>query len=628
MTRRAGSASRGELFLLLGGLGGLAAGLAWTGPTLGTLGSATLLYSGCLAVVLALVHRHGAVLDRGWVLLGVALVLRLLFLPSITDLSVDPFRYVWDGWLHGTGVNPYRFTPSDPILADRHGEILFRQMNSRDFFSIYPPLSQWLFLPAGLAYEHLGWPAVLYVLKGTLAVVEAAGVILLFLALRALDVNARWLALYAWNPLVLVTVPAVGHSEAGLVAGLGLLALGLARRRPVLAWTGLGLAIVSKVVPLLVAPLLLKHHAKARGWRFTFVAAGVGLLPALVLSLPFLFPGLPHRLADSASLYVGLFEFNAGLFALLRAGLEPISRGHAGTHAGWILQGCLLAGVLAVWLRHPISSGRQVLAGALLLMGLVLATATTVHPWYLLWGLPLVPLVRRHRAAWLWASWAGFLTYFAYRGVAEALPAGLFWGGVFVLVLWDEWPRMREPLLRWAGRRKARQLCEYVGDGLVLDLGAGEGYVGEALGAPNRTLILADVARSFRVDLPAFVFDGRRLPLADGVVDTVVLSLVLHHARDPEQLLREAMRVAHHRVVVTESTFRTEWERRVLRWADRAVNWNRGPAFARLEEGPLSFARPEEWEQRIRAAGGRVIHSRRLNRVGHRHHLVVATPRQ
>lgn len=610
--------------------GMLAAALAWTGPTLQTLPAATLLYTGYLAVVLVLVFRHGPALDDPWVLLGGALLLRLLFLPSVTDLSVDPFRYVWDGWLTVEGTNPYRWVPSDPELVHRHGTELFREMNSRDFFSIYPPLSQWLFIPAGIAYERLGWPGALFVLKGTLALVELGGVVLLFKALRLMGMAPRWLALYAWNPLALVAVAAVGHSEGGLVLGLGILAFGLARGSPRTAWAGLGLAVISKAVPLLVAPLLFRHHRIRTGAAAALRAAAVGAVPALLLSAPFFFAGLPARVAASADLYVRLFEFNAGPYALLRSMLDPLVSWNVGAVLGPGLRGLMLAAAAAIWWVHPVSRARDVLRGGLLLMGIYLAAATTVHPWYLLWGLALVPFTRRHRGAWLWASWAAFPTYFAYTGTGEGWLAALFWGGVMVALIWEEGPRLRNSLLRVAGRRKARQIEPWLAGERILDLGSGEGYVGahlEALaGDGNRRVILADVDPFFQERLPRFLFDGLRLPLESDSVDTVVLSLVLHHAGDPGRLLEEAFRVARRRVVITESTYRYGWERGVLEVADRLVNRGRGSGAMGTGRGILHFRTVVEWKREIEIRGGLVLVSRRLNRVGHRHHLLVARP--
>jgi alpha-1,6-mannosyltransferase len=626
---------------LLTAFGLLAGALALLGPELGTLGPALVLHTLLIGILLQLVgglvpapapaadaeaRFELRLLDRTGILIGGALLLRIGFLFTTPDLSVDPYRYLWDGWLHSGGIDPYRHTPSDPALVDRHGSLLFGAMNSRDFYSIYPPLSQWLFYPAGALYERLGWPGSWFVLKATVTAAEFGGVVLLHRALHRMNAAPRLLALYAWNPLVLVTVAGVGHSEGGLVLAFGVLALGLAAFRPALAWAGLGLAVISKGIPLVLAPLLFRHHRGRIGMRRTLTAAVLGAVPVLLLSAPLLTPGLVSRAGASIDLYVTLFEFNAGLYALLTALLQPFTGGHAGALVGPGLRLAFAALAIVIFLRHPVERPAQVLAAGLLLMGLYLATATTVHPWYLIWGLVLIPFTPRHRSAWLWASWAGFATYLAYTGVPGALLALIFWGGVAGFVLLEEGWRVRDFLLPRAGRRKARQIAPHLTGRTVLDLGAGEGYVGRALSDSGYRVVLADIDCFPRVDLPAVQTEDARLPFPRNGFDTVVLSLVLHHAEAPDALLAEALRVAGSRVIVTESTFRWAWERRLLDWADRRVNRGRGAGAMAVAEGPLQFDTPEGWEARARSAGARIVISRRLNRIGHRHHLLVLAP--
>ena len=610
--------------------------MAWLGPSLANLPSAIVLYTLWTATLLLLVFRHReSGINRFGVVLGGAVALRLLFLPTVPDLSVDPFRYLWDGLLTASGINPYRYTPSDPELVHLHDTLLFREMNSRDFHSIYPPLSQWVFLVGGVAWERLGWPDAFLLMKGAMTSLELAGLVALVAAARAWKVRPGLVALYALNPLPVLMVAGGGHSEGGLILGLGLLAWGLAlgRNRPsavasAVAWAGLGLAILSKGIPVLGVPLLLRHHLRQMGWPGTLTLAGIGAVPTMLLALPFMREGLPWGALASADLYVSLFEFNAALVTPVRAVLDAASLPWT-PEPGRVLRWAFLGLAAAVILRHPVSSGKDVLRGYLLLQGLYLVTATTVHPWYLLWGLPFIPLVSLYRGAWLWAGWAAFPTYLAYTGVPIFPLSLLFWGGIALFLAPASWPWIRGRLLPLAGRRKARQIAPHLPQGgLVLDLGAGEGWVGRELARSGggRKVLAADVESFLEVDIPAFIFDGRTLPLLDSSVDAVVLSLVLHHASDPDALLAEAVRVARDRVVITESTFQGQWERRALEFVDRWVNRRRSPDGDRWMEAPLHFRRVPEWVQAMERLGSRVTTNRRLNRIGHRHHLLVVRP--
>jgi 2-polyprenyl-3-methyl-5-hydroxy-6-metoxy-1,4-benzoquinol methylase len=90
----------------------------------------------------------------------------------------------------------------------------------------------------------------------------------------------------------------------------------------------------------------------------------------------------------------------------------------------------------------------------------------------------------------------------------------------------------------------------------VLDLGCGLGGYSRALAERGFDVRALDVApdyveraRSMGVD--ADLYDGQRIPLEDGSVDTVILLEVVEHLDDPAGLLREARRVARGNVLVT-----------------------------------------------------------------------------
>ncbi len=610
---------------------GLVLAMAWVGLERGALPVLSLLYGLAFLIVLHAARSREGVLNDPRTLLLWAIAFRVALFPTVPDLSDDAFRYIWDGWLSSQGENPYARVPADAELSHLQGDRLFTEMNSPLYFSIYPPLSQILFLPAGAAHAHIGWPGSFYVLKATILLLEITGLALLLQALRRTGRRLAPFVLYAWNPLVLVAVAGNAHSEGAMMLGVGLLVWGLSSRSPWASGLGVAAAGMVKVVPFAWSLLLLRFSALRWGWRRTAIAAATAAGLSVALLLPFWFPGLWSRVTTSAELYVRHFEFNAGLYFLLKeigvrwTGEDPSAA------LGPALRVAFLLWLVAVSLLHSARDEGSVIRGFVLIVTGYLLLATTVHPWYLLWVLPFLPFTSLLRPAWLWASFASFGTYFTYWEVEDPTRVhltltALVWLGFLLLLLGQFAPAAYDGLLRWAGRRKARHLAPHLEGKSVLDLGAGEGYVAAALAKRGRQVVAADVAPMRKARVPYAVYDGRHLPFPSKSVDHVVLSLVLHHARDADQVVREAFRVARGTVVVTESTYRSKAGLRLLRIMDRAANRFRGGGVLRGMEEDLHFRTVEEWEETFRKEGGRVVRTRWLNRTIHRYVLFEVDP--
>jgi SAM-dependent methyltransferase len=89
----------------------------------------------------------------------------------------------------------------------------------------------------------------------------------------------------------------------------------------------------------------------------------------------------------------------------------------------------------------------------------------------------------------------------------------------------------------------------------MLDIGSGTGHNAEALRARGaRTCAEADLVDFHVVGGGPVLFDGERLPFADGAFDVCLLAFVLSYTDDPAALLREAGRVASWRVLVLQSS--------------------------------------------------------------------------
>ena len=86
-----------------------------------------------------------------WIL-AVGIAMRVLMIASVPVLEDDYFRYLWDGGVTVSGINPYSYSPENVLgnngvpekltkLASDAGGIL-ENINNPSVRSIYPPIAQ------------------------------------------------------------------------------------------------------------------------------------------------------------------------------------------------------------------------------------------------------------------------------------------------------------------------------------------------------------------------------------------------------------------------------------------------------------------------------------------------------
>ncbi len=295
-------------------------------------------------------------------IVGLAVSLRLVMLLAPPSLSDDVYRYRWDGRVQADGRNPYEAPPADSRLESLRDSDWSR-INYPEIRTIYPPLTQVLF-------------AATYGLHGSLKAFQVAAVAgdilliaLLALLIQACSKPAWWLALYALHPLPIVEFAGSGHFDAWAMAAVVGAILLHVRGRAALSTLALAAGILLKTWPFVMAPLFLRHRPR---WHLALLTAPVAGLYAVYFD-----PGMLQPWLD----YAGRWRFNDGIFWLLHAATDSLPAAKA-VAAG-------LGGLLFLWLWRqnidPVRGGYWLLLGFILLM-------PTVHPWYLLWALPLAAL--------------------------------------------------------------------------------------------------------------------------------------------------------------------------------------------------------------------------------------------
>lgn len=360
----------------------------------------------------------------------------LLFVGSWLFLSFVPF---FEKWLYG-----------DVRLYENWANMITgRQLPYRDFRIEYPPLALPVLALPVYARKLVGYHGTYYEwFRVELLVIGLATQVALVYALAALRATRRHaylaLAIAGIGPALLGPIALARYDYWPTLLAVAAVAA-LAARRPTLACALAGAGAAAKVFPAILVPLALVElwrrgglRAAARGvavaaaavaaFVVPFLAAGgsSGLVWALrrqierplqVESLAAVFFGIAHAFGDA---HVRVVK-SAGSDNLVGAGPDLASTllGIAG-----------LLALLAVYVLYARSRGtrEQLVAAAVAALTGYIAFSKVFSPQYLVWLIPLVPLVRS-RAAQLLALAAVGLTQiwepYRYVDYYKDFPAGL-----------------------------------------------------------------------------------------------------------------------------------------------------------------------------------------------------------
>jgi alpha-1,6-mannosyltransferase len=315
---------------------------------------------------------------------AIAAGLRALFLWTDPVLSDDIFRYVWDGRVQRAGINPYLYPPSDPRLELLRDAEIYPGINNKDIPTIYPPLMQAVFLVVtSMTTTVVG-------MKASLVLVDLGLVWVLMNLLEALGHPPLRSLVYAWSPLAVVEVAGSGHNDVVAVVLLVAALWAFERGRNALSFILLGSSGIAKLMGFALAPLFARFVKP----RIYWILPAVGLCAVLPYAAA---GGLAFRGLEE---YGARWRSNDSLFHLLYAltgSLDVAKLVAAGLVALLVL--------VFMWKKTPPLPACYGTIGAILLL------MPTVHPWYLLWMLPLLALYPN--PAWLYLTVSVALSYHA-----------------------------------------------------------------------------------------------------------------------------------------------------------------------------------------------------------------------
>lgn len=365
-------------------------------------------------VAVALVLRDDRVTSRQLVVLifAFAIAYRALLIFTPPSLSDDMYRYVWDGRVQANQINPYAYPPEAPELTYLRDDSVWPLINRKMASTIYPGGAQ-------LTYAALWrvWPdSVRWFQIAMAAGGLAAGVMLAFV-LKALEKPSHLVLIYLWNPLVVFETAHSAHLD-GLVLPLLVGAWwARTRDRDILVGLLLGAATALKLYPAVLLPALWQTSS---GSRSHLAAAKMPLAFATVLAASYL-PYISQGLGVIGFLPTYLEErFNTSPISLLLQSADNVPR-EIETLGIWVAP-ALFAIIGLKFLVRKSTNAEQAIRRCVWPIGAFLITWPNLHPWYVLWLVPLLALyVRPGELGFRFDGWTGWLLFSGLAALAYTL---------------------------------------------------------------------------------------------------------------------------------------------------------------------------------------------------------------
>lgn len=359
-----------------------------------------------------------------WVTLAGASAMQIAAFTTAPRYSDDLYRYVWDGRVQASGIDPYRYVPMATRLAGlRAGSGLFPPtgrgldpshcvtsapgitagctlLNRPLVHTIYPPVSEAYYFLA-----HWWGPRGIQI---SAAILALGVTVLLLVGLPRIGIDARNAVLWAWCPTVAIEAGNGGHADVLAVLFTAAALLALAANRVAGGGILLGLGIAAKVTPALAVPAALRRRPVALPASLGGVVIGVYL---------------PHILAVGSAVegflggYLNEEGYQSGTrFALLDT-VVPTSLVKPAAVAVLALTAIL------VW---RLSDPEQPWHGALVTAGAAFLVAAPPFAWYAELLVLFVAFAGWRSIGWIAVAYAGYAVQTgatALQGYGTALVA-------------------------------------------------------------------------------------------------------------------------------------------------------------------------------------------------------------
>lgn len=338
-----------------------------------------------------------------------AQVISMIFIPNLT---VDHFRFIWDGEITWLGYNPFDFTPKEMVtqsfMSSEYMQDVYSGMStlSTKNYSCYPPFNQLYFLISTALTESI-WGSI-FVMKSLIFLSEIVGAIYLRKLLIKFGVHENRMWLLYLNPLWIIEATGNTHFEGVMLSFLIIAFYFLHEQKWLIGSIFFALAVQMKLIPLLFLPFFIRYIGWKEAFKW-FVSIGVIVFGIAATQINW---GNIRNFGESLALYFSVFEFNSFIFYnTMKIGklffvYNPIR------FMGPILSLISMSLILRLAFKSDINNWKDFFQRLLFAFFIYLILSGTLHPWYIL---PLLTVsIFTNFSFPVWWTFLIFFSYFFY----------------------------------------------------------------------------------------------------------------------------------------------------------------------------------------------------------------------
>ena len=337
----------------------------------------------------------------------------MILIVSIPALSTDFYRFLWDGELVASGINPYVYPPDHYFNNDLSAYLteVYNLLSYTIYHSMYPPFTQLTgFLASLIGNDSI--PGGIVVLRIFVIGFDLLNIFIIQRLVKMFGLPGNRVLLYALNPLIILELTGNLHHEVYLITfSLGAIYF-LEKKRRISSAISLGFAVLSKLLPLIFLPLLFRKIGFKNSMIYCLVV-GVVTLSGFAYFLDESLSGL----FSSGALYFQKLEFNASIYFLVRE-VGFWYKGYNIIQTAGIWLGVITA--ISIITYAAFYKPKTLFPESFMWVWFIYVMfTTTLHPWYIT---PIIAfsIFTRFRFAVVW-SFLIFLTYAGYtvQGYSE-----------------------------------------------------------------------------------------------------------------------------------------------------------------------------------------------------------------